>query len=364
MLKKIVRKIYSKYYKNKYKMKEEWLASEFLKDYKNCYSPIEILKIHNIHKKGFTLNDWNIMGLNKNNYKGYLTSAQYYAMHPINNQYSKWIDDKLTLKYLCSGTILDKYMPRYYAQIDGLGKIHKLMDYKEELKNSSEITAEDIVKVLVENKTLAIKLIDGSVGEGFYKAEFKENKYFLNGENMGKNEFIQKINSLKNYLITEYFYTNEAFSKYSATSVNCLRYLVGRIDGKLQFIKSYIRFGTKTSGFVENYNRGGILCFVDEAGHFNEGNIIYEGKNKKIKKHVDNNVELIGNIPNWKDIQKAVQEFNEYFPQLDYLGFDFVVTDKNEVKILEINSLTSLDAFQLEGSVFKTKVSEFYKRYL
>ena len=49
---------------------------------------------------------------------------------------------------------------------------------------------------------------------------------------------------------------------------------------------------------------------------------------------------------------------------MNYMGLDFVVTSKNEVKILEINTLTSLDAIQLQGSILKTPQGEFFKQHL
>ena len=57
-------------------------------------------------------------------------------------------------------------------------------------------------------------------------------------------------------------------------------------------------------------------------------------------------------------------ELGKYFPQMNYMGLDFVATSKNEVKILEINSLTSLDAIQLQGSILKMPQGEFFKQHL
>lgn len=129
---------------------------------------------------------------------------------------------------------------------------------------------------------------------------------------------------------------------FSADTVNTLRYLVGRDEaGKMNLIKSYIRFGTKASGFVENYAVGGVLCYVSDNENFEYGNLL-----------------------DLKEIQTAANEFGNSFPQMDYLGFDFVVTNKNEVKILEINSLTSLDTIQLQGSILKTPQGEFFRKRL
>ena len=139
--------------------------------------------------------------------------------------------------------------------------------------------------------------------------------------------------------------------------------MVGRIEGKLGFIKGYIRFGTRNSGFVENYNAGGVLCYLDKNGYYSEGNVIDSKtkKNRVVHHHPDTGVELNGQIPCWDTIQSAVEQFGDQFPQLDYLGFDFVVTSDGRVIILEINSLTSLDGLQLNGSILETDAGAFFK---
>ena len=352
-MKKIIGKIYSKYLSVRFKIniKNVWLLQKgFVGDYKKCHSFISFFKIYLIHKRGFTVSDWNALNLNKHNYKKYLCNVDYYKMHPLNGLYSKWIDDKLTLKYLCSGSELDFYMPKYYFQINETGKILKLMDYDLE---KGTYTPDDIKRLLISKKTLAIKLFNGSLGKGFYKAEYKNNRFYT--------YFCKKISSLKNYLITEYFKPNDYFSKFSKKAVNSLRVIAGRVDGTLEVFNCHLRLGTKASGFVENYNSGGVLSVVDSKGNFNGGYILDSGIRKKIKKHPDKNMDLKGTIPNWNRVLDIINKFDKYFPQLVYLGFDIVLNDKDELKILEINSLSSLDILQSEVPIFESSYSEFFK---
>lgn len=360
-LKKSIRKAHEWYLKIRLDAGEgAWLLSNsFIEDYRMRRKPV--YKIMSIHRKGFTVIDWEAMELESHDYKTYISSAQYCGMHPLNGQYSSWIDDKLTLKYLCAGTKLDKYMPEYYYLIDEKGEVLPLMDTIGDERSKGN---KNILLMLERKGMLALKMIAGSIGLGFYRAEYSNGKYLLNGKVKTYEEMMVEIGGLRNYLVTEYLRPHQELVKFSAGTVNCLRYLVGRVDGKFILIKSYIRFGTKASGYVENYGVGGVLCYVDNAGEFKKGNILKEGKNVIIEKHPDNETELKGKIPLWNEIQEAVSEFEIYFPQLDYLGFDFVVTNENKVKILEINSLTSLDALQLYGSLTKTSANAFYKKYL
>lgn len=284
-------------------------------------------------------------------------------MHPLNGRFTVWIDDKLTLKYLFAGSELDCYMPRYYFHIDSLGRVLCLMD--SEVKSGS-VSYETVADLLREKKELAIKRAAGSLGEGFYKAEFQNGVFFINGKQMSEKEFCGILKGLKDYLVTEYLHPHGELAQYCPNTVNSIRYLLGRTDGELAVLKSFIRFGTKRSGFVENYNAGGVLCYLDQKGRFSKGNILDWNlrKNQVISNHPDNGKELKGTIPKWDEISKVGKLLETHFPQLTYLGIDIVITDKEEVKILEINSLTSLDALQMDGSILDSPAGEFFKERL
>ena len=362
MIKELLWQLYKKNLSYKYGSNSgiELLASEFRKDYK--LKKRSFIEIYKIHKKGFTITDWNCLTLDTRDYSKYLNSGQYYSMHPINGRYSKWIDDKLTLKYLCSGTELDKYLPKYYYQIDASGKVLSLVDSDRKLKPN----VQDVLNLLKEKKELAVKQVAGSIGEGFYKFEY-DGSILVNGTTKTEDELFNLVKSLKNYLIIEYLKPHKELAKYCSNVTNTIRYLTGKDKNEnILYIKGFVRFGTNTSGYVENYNAGGVLCYLDENGRFSEGNLYNFDKNINtvINEHPDSKEVLNNKIPMWNEIVEATNKFSKHFPQMKYLGYDFVVTDKNEVKILEINSLTSLDSFQVDKSIFDTKNGYFFKELM
>ena len=332
------------------------LLNAYIDDYKKKKK--SIIHTYLIHRKGFTVDDWTVSTVNRNNYKKYISSVQYYKMHPINGTFSSWIDDKLTLKYLCHGTTLDEYMPEYYFYIDEVGNVAKLADCPNSLPNN------EIISVLHLKKRLAVKRIAGSFGEGFYCISTKNNKYYVNDTELTLDELDNFFDSLRQYIITEHFFPHESFCKLSNGAVNCFRYLVGRLNGKMIPIERYIRFGTKKSRFVENYAAGGVLCFVNNKGEFFEGNILIDGENHIIKTHPDNGEKLEGKLPLWDEVAEALQKIDKAFPNLKYLGIDFVFTNENKVKILEINSLTSLDALQMKKSLLESEAKDFFVQLL
>ena len=51
-------------------------------------------------QRGFTANRIKLYGLTEENYRFYLSDVDYFMMHPLNNFFAFWINDKVTLKYM------------------------------------------------------------------------------------------------------------------------------------------------------------------------------------------------------------------------------------------------------------------------
>lgn len=338
------------------------LASIYINDYKQNKS--KFFKIAKTHLKGWSFMDWMQCGITNENRKSYLSTKEYCSLHPLNGSYSVWIDDKLTLKYILSGTECGKYMPDYYYQLNGKNDVLALPDLD---KDKYSLNVEGIVKLLKEKKTLAFKLIKSSLGVGFYKAQYDEekDKFYLNEQEFLQATFVQKLNALKGYIITEYLFPHKEFAKFCDKSVGCLRYTMGKMnDGQWREIISFMRIGTKKSKFVENYAQGGVLTFINN-GYYEGGNIISEeGGNLKIDKHPDNDITIKGKIPYWEEIIKTSHLVADTMPQLSYIGIDFCITNEDKIKIIEINSLTSLDCMETVQSVYLTPAGEFFKERL
>ena len=253
-------------------------------------------------------------------------------------------------------------MPDYYYELMADGRIVGLMD----LDSRYAQTAEGIAQLLRDKHLLAFKLVKASLGVGFYRAEYKDGMYWLNDESMDLNAFVAKLKTLKSYLVTEYLLPHPEFAKLCDKSVGCLRFLLGRkLNGDIIDIYSFIRFGTAKSGFVENYAAGGVLAILRD-GKYTEGNILDMDamKNIRIQNHPDTGLPLQGEIPHWSEIKQAAHIIADAMPQMSYMGIDFCVTNDDRVKIIEINSLGSLDGFQMEHSIFESPAGEFYKERL
>lgn len=320
--------------------------------------------IRRAHRLGWSYPDYKILNIASRKGK-FLTTRDYYSLHPLNGSESAWIDDKLTLKYILNGTDLSHLMPEYYFHINPSGRVLALADCKE-VKSSYAVS--DIVAVLEAKGILALKKCSASLGEGFIRAEYNRDKaeFTLNGRAYDKDAVTLALGQLRDYLVTEFLKPHPYFAKFNSRSGGCLRYVLGRrLNGELLEIYSFMRIGTKQSGQVENYNSGGVLTYIHD-GKFDGGHILDPDKKKDvcIAHHPDNNLPIKGEIPLWKELKKAAFDFAALLPQLNYMGFDFCITDKNQVKLIEVNSLSSLDAMQLEKSIYDTPGGAFFSERL
>ena len=286
-------------------------------------------------KKGFTSSRVFTYNINESNYRNHIPDFDYYKLHPINGIYSRWIDDKLTMKYILAP--FNEYLPEYYFQICG-DEILRLTD----CPKIYQCSVDGIVNLLKDNTNLALKPLAGSLGEGFYRLIYKDNSYYINTKKVDEDELKEFIKNLSGYLVTEYIIAHDEIRKIYNATPNTLRIQLTRDSNKRAKITgAFIRFGTKKSGVLETPLAGGIFANVMlQDGLVNEAYRLNDNILVKINNHPDTDQKFDFFLPNWDLICRKVVEISQYLPQLRYIGFDIVITN-NKFKILEINSLTA-----------------------
>ncbi|MFA5015603.1 MAG: sugar-transfer associated ATP-grasp domain-containing protein [Actinomycetota bacterium] len=325
-----------------------YMSAELAKEIKEDLIETKV----SVHKRmwaynhGFLARRIHDYGLNESNYKDYENDFHYLKLHPIND-YSKWIDDKLTTRYMLYP--FSEYLPKYYYELRN-GNVHKLIDCPEEL--SADISS--VIDLLNLKTNIALKQVSGTGGIGFYKLSKQEDRYLINNQMMNKDEIRIFIAGLNKYIVTEYLISHEYIRKIYSISPNTLRIIVAHNENENPIIiGSFFRFGTKSTGVVDNVDAGGMLCGVDiETGQFY--NPKYRNKDSWIQTnvHVDTKVKIEGIVPHWNLITKKIIEICNYLPQLKYLGFDIIVTDGG-FKIIEINSHIGICTTQMYYPMLK-----------
>lgn len=296
------------------------------------------------YRRGFM--PWRIeqYSLTEENYRESLSDRDYMYLHQINNSYKKWIEDKMTFRYVLEP--FKQHLPQYYFQIiqrDDRQLILKLQDCPE----GYEATFDELFRLLREKGMLAFKSASGTHGVGFFKAEYRDATYYLNNaptSEQGLRNQIKRFRSV--YIVTEYVNMHDEIKALYPGSVNTIRVMMLNRDGHHpQILDAYMRIGSVKSGVTDNVAYGGIVCSIDaDSGIYSNGLQIVNHVFISTERHPDTNAELYGTIPNWDMIKQGIKDISRYIPQLEYLGFDVVCTP-NGFTILEINSHQDLHRY-------------------
>ena len=288
------------------------------------------------YRKGFLSYRLEQYGIDKENYRNFISDYDYRFLRHINNKYKIWLEDKLTVKYICSEH--NQFFPAYYyhfAERNGEVRLIKLMDLPAGYDNKPE----SILALVRDVGDLACKPQRGSQGEGFFKLSYDSGKYFMNHEEVKPEEVISILSDGKNqYFITGYIKQHNAIDKIYSGAVNTMRVITFMKDGKTPVIgNAYMRFGSKETGAVDNMGAGGMFAQIDmETGRFHNGKIITGNKIINCERHPDSGELIEGVIPHWDKIKDGVRLLCMDMPQLEYLGFDIAVTE-NGMNLPEIN---------------------------
>lgn len=295
-------------------------------------------------------------GLTETNCYNYMPDFDYYMLHPINNHFAIWINDKLTLKYILDKQIARqgggklKIMPDYYLYVENNGNYTYLMDLPKDVKKDKNF----IFNLLQNKKELAIKPSNGAGGKGFNHLMLKGNNIYLNKNKINKKQFHDFISELKGCIITEYIKQHSFLDSVWDGSVCTLRIITAKLqhDAQLEpkfiILSSYARFGTKASNGVSNLHQGGVGINYDfETGLFDSKfwyDTTYHYKGSQfLKCHPDSGISLAGKyLPNWQMVKKVVLEVCKYLSSIDFMGFDIMISE-NDIIICEINSLPAID---------------------
>lgn len=296
-------------------------------------------------KHGFLSYRLHQYGITEENYLNFISDFEYKWLRHINNKYRHWMEDKITVKYICSD--YNACFPEYYYHIslkNGNNKMIPMMDCPQGYGN----TYDDIFRLVEEKGALALKPDEGSHGDGFYKFSYESGTYYLNHEEATKQDVLNILEDVKNqYLITEYIDMHHEIKRIYDGAVNTIRMIVFKKDGKNPVIgNAYMRFGSKRTGAVDNMGAGGMFAKIDiDTGRFYDAKIIEANEIKTCLYHPDTNVKIEGYLPNWEKVKADVLNVARNIPQLEYFGFDLALTEDG-LKFPEINRFPDYPAIE------------------
>jgi hypothetical protein len=310
------------------------------------------------YRKGFLKLNVDINNITKSNYKNFLSDRDYLSGHKYNGAYSTIIDNKLWLPFLLKD--YKEYLPQYYYFKDYRG-FHRLKlfnpDFNDELH-----TAKDVLVLLKDEKKLVCKHTHSAQSKGFILLEYKQDEIYCNNKVTSKEEFYSLVNSLENYIVTEYVNQHPYANKVAPSSLNTMRFLIltNTDTHKNELVRCYHKFGCNNMCYDN-----GIIVYINPLTGISkgEGFINEENKNLYYQKnivHPDSQIPMKNfQIINFLKTKEKLLEITNSFPFLCYLGIDVAITNDG-FKIIEINSLTGLKGIQEKGLLKDEVTRKFF----
>jgi hypothetical protein len=310
------------------------------------------------YRKGFLKESINIANITKDNYKDFLSDRDYYSGHKYNGAYSAIIDNKLWLPFLLKD--YKEHLPQYYYFKDYRG-FHRLKlfypDFNDELH-----TAKDVLALLKDKKKLVFKHTHSAQGKGFLLFDYKQKKIYCNDKEISKEEFYNTLNTLENYIVTEYVYQHPYANIVAPSSLNTIRFqiLTNTDTYKNEVVRCFQKFGS--NGAV---NDNAIVVYINPSTGISpgEGYITSLDKERQYYKnivHPNSKISLKNfEVPHFQETKQKLIEIIDSFPFLCYLGLDVAITEKS-FKIIEINSLTRLTPIQEDGLLKDEVTRKFF----
>lgn len=276
-------------------------------------------------------------GITTENRSQFISDFEYRWLRHINGKYRYWLEDKISIKYVA--TRFGDHLPRYYyhtTRIGGVTHLVPLMDCPPEYGHDLA----EILRLAKATGVLALKPDEGSHGAGFYRLQASENGGFLlNGRPATAQEVLDVLSSPDaEYLVTEFIEQHASLAEIYPDSVNTVRIIVYKPDGaNAQIGATYLRIGSRHSGFVDNVASGGLVTEVDRnTGRFAGAFALSSGRLTPFSRHPDTGTPIVGAIPHWQHVLAVVKQIAEDIEHLEYFGFDVAVTP-NGIMIPEIN---------------------------
>lgn len=264
-----------------------------------------------------------------------MSDLDFHRLRSANGPYRRWIDDKLTMKYVLHA--FDDHLPAYYYLLEEgqYSRISKLTDCP--VHYGTE--ANDIIGLLESLGYLAVKLLAGSLGVGFYKLGYENGCYMVNEKPVERVQLETLLSDLRSYIVTEYLIGHTELGSICGYRANSVRVMTINQSGTSTLIVgALMRFATQESGTVDNISAGGVVALVDiDTGRFFNGRRLAGDEWLECPIHPDTGIALDGHVPSWEQIKETVIAICDYLPELVWLGFDIMVLDHG-FKVIEINS--------------------------
>ena len=322
------------------------MASVWYRKIKNDYKKYGKLYnqeiLNDIHSRGYLARSIRKYDLLKEKDCRYISDFEYIFLSPINNSFSKWIDDILTTNRILSE--YKKFCREVYFSI--IERNRKKLIFKVD-DEKREYIAEDIFSLLKEKRILELRPSFWLSKKKRYKLEYVDNLLRIDGFVRDIRDLEKLINSLNaNYIISEYVDLN-----------------YGEINGNS--FEGYIKLYVTNDQSVNSTILAGYmnLLWYDLIKSNANGKEYSKRRRKTFLIDLENGTfEFYGiqHIKNWETIRRNIEQIGEVLKPINFFSVSASVEEAG-FKILSFSAnpyLPENDISKELNSYLKTKFQD------
>lgn len=312
-------------------------------------------------RRGFLSASWQALGLNKSNFYDYMPDIPQLLFEQKINKDLSALDNKLYFRCLYS-TFFDIpenlclfFDGRLFPLNDGV--VNGIHDF------------EGLLEYVKAHGSAFWKPTSGRGGRGAFSLTWDSSTGFrVNGRPTQPAHIIKIANSRSDYVVCrsakQAAYANSIFPG-SANTLR-IRTMTDPLTKRAFVAAAAHRFGTSTSGPVDNWAAGGIAAPINvEDGRIGRAcRKPRTGTIQWLTTHPDTNAPIEGvKVPHWQMITQGLIKATESYPGVSGSGWDVIATD-NGFTVIEGNNFPTLLMLQLGGGILKDeRVRRYYKHY-
>lgn len=221
----------------------------------------------------------------------------------------------------------------------------------------------------LDDSGVIIKPLEGSGGYNVMRLRAKGEEFFLNDKSISRQQLLDWLAKLNNYLVSEYVQQSSYAAKIFPDSANTIR-MVTMVDpatGAPFIAMAVHRFGSSATVPTDNWTQGGMSARIDlETGVMGKAATYCYTTNKLLwlSHHPETKAQIEGiAVTNWEEVKGKILHLAQVFSFIKYIGWDVVSTD-NGVKVIEGNNFPEINTLQVhQGLLTDPRVANFYKYY-
>lgn len=223
----------------------------------------------------------------------------------------------------------------------------------------------DLISLLQKRERTVIKNKTGTAGSDVYIIECDNDTVKINGSTISLTQFRSRLSEFENFIVTEYCQQASYIDTVFPETPNTIRMLTMNPKNTEPFVARAVhRIGSESSGPVDNFSQGGLSAEIDEEGvlgpavQYAQGDVVWHDR------HPNTGAQISGvQVPWWDDICGTILSIVRKVPELQYIGWDLIVTDDG-FRIIEGNTNSDTDLIQAHRPLLiDDRIQSFYQQH-